>query len=271
MHRLVRGNLRLPTARDCSPTANAFSLHFVVNVAPPTNYVEGPNTVARFLPASRFTSMGSSMKVKGREASDSAQYPTVAISDLFNAAGHAYGAYLCRDANPTAALGLSFVAAAALAGVLRFGLHGPTFLPLNAAWAEVAGFVGLPLIGYQTLVRTVPQVSTLPVIARSPVGYLSAVLFYYAACREYTVGRPVARDNLKTLIALAAFVAPLLASAFNAGDTLLGGSVTLFVVAGLVIGADRHRCLLGVRRENWFHYAIGTAAVGIGLALSGRN
>ena len=32
-----------------------------------------------------------------------------------------------------------------------------------------------------------------------------------------------------------------------------------FIITGLVIGSDREACIAGVRRENWFHYLMGTS------------
>ena len=39
------------------------------------------------------------------------------------------------------------------------------------------------------------------------------------------------------------------------------------MVAGVVIGPDRHRLLFGVRRENWFHCIIGVTAPLMALGL----
>ena len=42
----------------------------------------------------------------------------------------------------------------------------------------------------------------------------------------------------------------------------------LFGFAGIVIGPDRERCILGVRRENIFHYCIGASSYGMALGLA---
>jgi hypothetical protein len=43
--------------------------------------------------------------------------------------------------------------------------------------------------------------------------------------------------------------------------------VALFAFAGVVVGAEREQYTMGVRRENWFHYCIGIAAVLMGMGL----
>lgn len=78
---------------------------------------------------------------------------------------------------------------------------------------------------------------------------------------------PTKREQAKILVNVVFFVAPVvLAAVQNSNFQLLGG-IALFVVAGLVITADRHRCILGVRCENWFHYCLGIAAYIIALGL----
>jgi hypothetical protein len=210
-----------------------------------------------------------------RAARDDARYPTIAVSDVFNAAGHAYGAYLCATADPNAAIGLSFVAVAAAAGVLRFGLHGPLFTPLNAALSDVAGFVGLPLVGHASLIRLLQGNSKFLLgttnnngfTLTNPVWYLTLLTWLYVAIDRYTAGKEKTKDLARTLIAVAGFAVPLLAHGIVTSNAALVASVTLFAVGGVAVGADRHRYLFGMRRENWFHYIIGAAAVGIGFGL----
>jgi len=72
-------------------------------------------------------------------------YPTIAVSDAFQSLLHFYAASLCPV--PTASLGLFTVGVAGSVGVLRFGLDEGTYATANGALADVAGFVGLPLVG----------------------------------------------------------------------------------------------------------------------------
>jgi len=197
---------------------------------------------------------------------DNRQYPTIALSDAFNAAGHALGAYYCWAADPNAAIGLTYVTAAAVAGVLRFGLHAPTFSPANGAWAEAAGFVGLPMVGHATVCRLLALPSSN--LATNPVAYLSGLVLLYTAIKAYCGANEGKKDLARTLVAALTCVVPLVVHGVRTGNAMLYGSVLLFLAGGVVIGADRHRCIGGVRRENVFHYVIGTAAAGIGLGLA---
>ena len=76
-------------------------------------------------------------------------YPTVAVSDAFNFAGHAAAAALVWHAHRPAALGFLLVAAAAAAGTARFAVFGENSASarLNDDLANVAAFVGLPCVG----------------------------------------------------------------------------------------------------------------------------
>ena len=67
---------------------------------------------------------------------------------------------------------------------------------------------------------------------------------------------------------LRACAGPGAACAFQTGDRALAGSIALFVVAGIFVKPDRHSMLLGMRRENWFHYMIGVASFGMARALA---
>ena len=49
---------------------------------------------------------------------------------------------------------------------------------------------------------------------------------------------------------------------------LLGPVGLLFAVAGVAVGADRNSCILGMRRENWFHYMIAVSAVLLAAGLA---
>ena len=231
--------------------------------------------------------MVSKRQPSSSSAEDFNLYPTVALSDVANAVGHAYGAYLCWNADRTASLGLLFVSAAAVAGVLRFGLHSRAFQPWNQALAEIAGFVGLPLVGHRCLTRLLndPAVSRLvartapyPAVADAarlvwsdPLIFACCLFVLASGIREAFRWNEGLRSLWRTVIAFTLFVIPTVAvGVFTGGDAAvaLPGSVGLFLAAALVVGADRHRCILGMRRENWFHYLIAAAAVGIGHGLT---
>lgn len=46
-------------------------------------------------------------------------------------------------------------------------------------------------------------------------------------------------------------------------------SIIIFLVGSVAIGNDRHSFLLNVRKENWFHYFLGTSSVMLAMCLNG--
>merc|ERR1711934_754741 len=77
------------------------------------------------------------------------KYPSVALSDSFNAAAHLAAAAAAQTAQPQlpAWLGFALVALAAAVGTLRFGFYPSIFAQANDDLARLAGFLGLPLVG----------------------------------------------------------------------------------------------------------------------------
>lgn len=63
------------------------------------------------------------------------------------------------------------------------------------------------------------------------------------------------------------FVAPVAMAGVQAQAWGTVAGVALFAFAGVVVGAEREQYTMGVRRENWFHYCIGIAAVLMGMGL----
>ena len=63
----------------------------------------------------------------------------------------------------------------------------------------------------------------------------------------------------KVLINVLCFVFPVILFAYENKDKPCYLACIAFVVNGLLIGSDRHSYLIGVRRENWFHYVLGTS------------
>ena len=79
-------------------------------------------------------------------------YPTIAVSDAFNVAGHVFAAALAREkGNTLAAIGFSTVALAGTVGVFRFGFSESLFAAANGYLADVAAFIGLPLVGFSIM------------------------------------------------------------------------------------------------------------------------
>lgn len=182
-------------------------------------------------------------------------YPTVAISDAFMVGAHLWSARRMRDDGATeAALGFWLVALAAAAGVLRFGYSESSFAAVNGHLAELATFLGLPLVGLH-FARLAPYCA-----ARAPESLPFAV--FCAAVLSARRSLPDALDELaKVLFNVCCFVGPVAAAALARAEHRRLFGVALFVVAAVPVGADRHACLFGVRRENWFHYLIGLASL----------
>lgn len=137
--------------------------------------------------------------------------------------------------------------------VLRFGFNEFAFAQMNSSLADYAAFVGLPCVGL-TFIRN---------------GFLAVYLLVPEVVLVFALGlieavtrgfQPEKRELSKIIVNMCFFVLPVLIVAWREKSyTALGGMV-LFVIAGLVITADRQKTILGVRCENWFHYFIGVAA-----------
>ena len=190
--------------------------------------------------------------------------------------GHVYGAYLCQTSNPVAAAGLCIVALAAFCGIFRFGVAIQPWQPIHAAFAELAAFVGFPLIGQKLRLQHLHPALGLHDVLSDPAVDVAMVVVLYTLARSSPAGRSEAGlDAFRTIFVILGFVGPALFQAFGSTEgrgafknQLLGASVLLFVAVGLVAGADRSRSLIGFRRENWFHYVAALAAVGIGAGLA---
>ena len=79
--------------------------------------------------------------------------------------------------------------------------------------------------------------------------------------------RPEHFDMGKVFLNVFLFIAPALSFGHAHGDWMSAAGALLFAAAGVAVGADREKFLFGVRRENWFHYMIGTASIILALAM----
>ena len=189
-------------------------------------------------------------------------YPTVALSDAVNCIGHAWAAKQAYAVGePDAALGFALVAEAALVGTLRFGMSERLLAKANGDLADLAAFVGLPLIGLSFAQRWARVVLPCDTKAAAIVGLAGLG----AVCRSLP-------DNLqelaKVLLNVVCFVGPVLAYGHAVEDYQTIFGVLLFAVAGVAVGADRNSCIFGMRRENWFHYMIAVSAVLLAAGLA---
>ena len=187
------------------------------------------------------------------------KYPTVAISDSFNAAGHLYAAQLAfASSQSDAAFGFLSVGVAATVGTYRFGFDEGS-AAANGDLADLAAFVGLPLVG-----RAFLPTAAYPATDVSLISFVMVLAMWEAFSRSY--GKEM-RELCKVLTNVVLFVGPILMHSYKVKDHVLAASILLFAFAGIAIGGDRDRYLFGVRRENLFHYCIGVAAVGIAKGL----
>ncbi len=187
-------------------------------------------------------------------------YPTIAISDAFNALGHLIAASIAYEREYyVAAMGFLTVVVAATVGVLRFGFNELKYAQANGDLADISGFIGLPCVGISFL-------TFIPALNFNVNPGVIAVLLTIieAGSRSFP---PQLRELAKILVNVCFFVLPVLIASIlekNWGTFL---SIVLFVVAGLVVKPERHQYLFGIRRENIFHYMIGVAALGISVGL----
>ena len=186
-------------------------------------------------------------------------YPTIAISDAFNALMHLLAAYFAfQGSNYVGMIGYFTVALAATVGVLRFGFNEDRYALANSNLADMAAFVGLPCVGY-SFSMTLPFIKELPI--HSLVLAVS-LMMVEALSRSFP---PLYRHLMKVFVTLFFFVAPVTISSILRRRWWTFGAILLFVIAGLVVKPLRHEYLLGIRRENIFHYLIGVASYVIAL------
>jgi hypothetical protein len=191
---------------------------------------------------------------KGAANGSKGLYPTVAISDAFNAALHLLAAQIAYEhKNYIGMIGFLNVALAASVGVLRFGFNEDRYASANGHLADLSAFVGLPCVGYSFFINN-PGVQDLPI---HPVVLVASLAMVEALSRSFP--GPY-REILKILVNLTFFVAPVAISSVLQKKWLTFGAITLFVIAGIVVKPERHQYLFGIRRENIFHYMIGIAA-----------
>ena len=130
-----------------------------------------------------------------------ALFPSVAVSDAINTAAHVFAAWVVLPVSLYAALGFALVAIAAAFGTARFGINARLFRPGNESLAEIAAFVGLPLIGFAASARYLPATVSVDVTV------LAVVLACIGAVAR---GFPhAATDAIRTIVVSATFIVGL--------------------------------------------------------------
>jgi hypothetical protein len=185
-------------------------------------------------------------------------YPSVMFSDCFNTLCHLFAAHLCyrEYGSCMAAVGFASVATAAAVGTYRFGFN-ESFDRMNGDLADLAAFVGLPMVGLEYYKSIESNPLNIELNFELKIVILFALLTIEAITRSMHIK---VRELLKTLINVLFFVSPVVAGSYLSQNYNALGGIIVFVIAAVVIEPDRHRRLLGIRREDWFHYLIGLAA-----------
>lgn len=193
--------------------------------------------------------------------------PTVAVSDTFNVLAHVYACHLAYEAREyVAVFGFMMVVIAAAVGVVRFGFNDNLAL-LNENLADVAAFVGLPLVGLCFAVRVPQFAAAAAFVLFNTHNLLAFSLLLFVIETVANSSRFEVKNLLRTVVNVVFFILPTGARAWIAQDLLCALSISLFVLAGLVIAPNNHKSFLGVRCINWFHYCLGLSAVGIASSL----
>ena len=190
-------------------------------------------------------------------------YPTIAISDAFNAYAHYWAAATCLEGGqPFAAVGFGSVALAALVGTARFALS-ERLEPYNTLLANFAGAVGMPLLGAHFVSTLLAQPLTLG------AGVFLALALTTLSMFNRTTGRDYKNDE--TLLQVVAYVIPAAVWGVQQRSAHVLAALVVGIVGALVIGPSSTECsFCGVRNANLFHYALGAGALLLAKGLNGN-
>lgn len=185
-------------------------------------------------------------------------YPSVAVSDAFNTITHVIAAFTALTLQPDepAWMGFGLVAFAAAIGTLRFGFSESLFAKTNEDLANLAAFLGLPLVG----------ISFARMGGMITMSSFDLLVFIVTGAALATAAQSLpdkVQHLSKVIVNVFLFIGPIAYVAYSRNDNIVLGSVALFAIAGIVVKPERHEYLLGMRREDWFHYMIGAASYGI--------
>ena len=193
---------------------------------------------------------------KGNESQDEPLHPTVAVSDAFMAATAWFSAWRISRVglNQYVQLGFICFGLACSTGVLRFGFNPEIFRKYNEILAKNAGRVGVPLLAFATAFTDNAEweVQAPMLLFLLCVVSLCSTLWSSKVQELYTIAIGVVGNFFLIKHGVQKSI-----------SSIVVGSA-LFVLGGLAIGSDRNRYICGVRRENLFHYCLGTALLFIG-------
>lgn len=186
-------------------------------------------------------------------------YPSIAVSDAFNAIGNMCAAFVAfTNGHEIAGLGFLSVWIAALVGVLRFGVSEKMFCKANQDLANVAGFVGFPVIGMSFVANHYKDLQ-LNLLMIS--GFMVALEAFTRSFLDKN------RDNARICVNIIFFVAPIAAVCRETADFSTLIALITFVFSGIVITADHEKRIFGVRCVDWFHYSLGVTSYFIACGL----
>lgn len=150
-----------------------------------------------------------------------------------------------------AALGFLSVWLAAIIGVLRFGVSEKLFQQANSDLANLAGFVGYPLIGMSFVAQHYKDLNINVVF----IGFM--LVAWETLTRSFI---DVNKDAAKLATNIVFFVGPIAAVCHETKDYQTLGALVAFVVAGIIITPHHDNRIAGVRCVDWFHVIIGVTA-----------
>jgi len=183
-------------------------------------------------------------------------YPTIALSDAYNTITHVLAGIATYHLNEFIGLGFFLVAAASFIGTLRFGFSEKAFGKANGELATIAAFIGLPLIGIANIERINSDIDNNTSYQSSTTIILLLFLYIFAT----SIVSDSIKEVLILLVNVVLFVAPVYYEGYYRGSNMEIFAITLFIIGTVIIGNNRHKCVLGMRCENWFHYCLGTSA-----------
>uniref|UniRef100_A0A7S3PLK5 Uncharacterized protein n=1 Tax=Aplanochytrium stocchinoi TaxID=215587 RepID=A0A7S3PLK5_9STRA len=189
------------------------------------------------------------------------KYYSIAFSDAVNSACCFWGAKVAWEkGRPEVAFGIGLVAVASAVGTLRFGLAPKLFARLNNILAHFGGLLGTPLIG----IGFARSGGLLDFNGNNEFPYLiEGTMAFFSI---FSLLTPESfKETYRIFLNISSFGLMLYAEGIE--NQMALASVITFISAGLIIGPDRHRYILGVRRENLFHYFLGLSMLMFGQAL----
>lgn len=140
---------------------------------------------------------------------------------------------------------------AAIVGVLRFGVNEHLFQQANGNLADLAGFVGYPMIGMSFAAH---HFSALHI----NVIFIAFILVAWEALTRSFLEKN--KDAAKLATNIVFFVGPIAAVCQETDDYPTLAALVAFILAGIVVTPHHDNRILGVRCVDWFHYIIGATA-----------